>query len=361
MLSSLSALLQSHHNPKLCKEITTHHVWHSPRNASSYRKLPPPCELLFTSSYTSYNCFLTTYTFTENSTSTMDFLGWLFRPITQPINKSREEFVHQANRYYDLLQRLTSVAVVIGYSVVFALVCFGLAAISSVIVGISTQRTLNGLIERLGSNASNLTQIPEVLLNGHDSQDRGQQALSCSVDMQTTQLLSGRGQRSYFGSWLAIACLAVVLVTLFVAFQSRKTANAPAKRVHHVASPMPAREFAPPPTRPRPTRPARPWSPKKQEPSAGRKAAAVSASIGAGIGGGIGGGIAGGAGGLLATGIGCAFFPPLAIAALPMLVVGVLGGGAAAGTASALSAGKAVERGFEMKDREMVNRVRSRF
>jgi hypothetical protein len=81
--------------------------------------------------------------------------------------------------------------------------------------------------------------------------------------------------------------------------------------------------------------------PKKPEPSLGRKAAAVSASIGAGV----GGGIAGGAAGLIATGIGCVIFTPAApLALLGILTVGVLGGGAAAGTASALSAGEAVEK-----------------
>jgi hypothetical protein len=90
-------------------------------------------------------------------------------------------------------------------------------------------------------------------------------------------------------------------------------------------------------------------SQKKLEPSLGRKAAAISALIGAGV----GGGIAGGAAGLIATGIGCVMFTPAApLALMGIFTVGILGGGAAAGTASALSAGEAVEKGFEKKDND---------
>lgn len=84
-------------------------------------------------------------------------------------------------------------------------------------------------------------------------------------------------------------------------------------------------------------------------PSAGRKAAAVSASIGAGI----GGGVAGCAAGFLTAGLGFLCFTPAAPLALGILTVGVLGGGAAAGTASAISAGDAVEKSFEKKDSDL--------
>ena len=90
--------------------------------------------------------------------------------------------------------------------------------------------------------------------------------------------------------------------------------------------------------------------PQEPGPSAGRKAAEVGAAVGAGV----GGGIAGVAAGFLTAGVGVALlFPATAPLALGCVcIAGMTGGGVAAGTASALSAGKSVKESFEKQDRD---------
>lgn len=89
---------------------------------------------------------------------------------------------------------------------------------------------------------------------------------------------------------------------------------------------------------------------QEPDPSFGRKAAEVGAEVGAGV----GGGIAGVAAGFLTVGMGAALlFPATAPLALGCVALaGMTGGGVAAGTASALSAGKAVKESFAKQDRD---------
>lgn len=91
--------------------------------------------------------------------------------------------------------------------------------------------------------------------------------------------------------------------------------------------------------------------PAEPERSFGRKAGIAGAQIGAGVGGGIAGTIAG----VLCTAIAVTVCPPLAVVEGAICIAGVLGGAAAAGTASAISAGESVKEGHAKDDLDAAN------
>lgn len=383
----------------------------------------------------------------------------LLEAITLPIlasgvNKGREEFSYQANRYYDLLkplfaeggavQKLTNMGVFVGYSVAFSQACFGISAVTSAITGIAAQRALNEFHARLGADVSNMNKSLEIMVDSQNSKEFGERVFHFadmhSRRLRDVELRTGRKQftwvyhrgsdwhwsfnraqqkeddRVQHNSWLimAWACMTALLMMFWVDlcglvsshttpampvasvgprfigyFDNLNTLTGSMQVVRKLVGPdadfhilLPTTELTvlkdplsfPPEVYPLtlvgelhsrtggayyqlnlPGASAEMFQyvrnladPGQVQPGPrfGRKAASTCAAIGAGL----GGGVAGCGAGLLTAGVGCLIFMPAAPLALLGLGVGFLGGGAAVGTVSALSAGEAVEKRFEKKD-----------
>jgi hypothetical protein len=117
--------------------------------------------------------------------------------LNSNIEKGGKEFAHQANRYYDLLetllaeggdlQRITRMAPVLVYSVVFSQACFGVAAVTSVITRIAAQRALQEFHAKLSADVSSIRKNQELMADIKSAKELGKHVFHF-VDMHSQRL-----------------------------------------------------------------------------------------------------------------------------------------------------------------------------